>query len=1231
MKSIRLISALLLSSICMGLLSGCVSDDVPQNTPPSKIESNEEIKPVGCTALGKFTEQTIFSEEDALASIQEVSTVTGITNVSGTLGDVHQFSSLDSTFYRFTQVYEGIPVYGRSVIVGASSEGIGQGLSHNYILINDLDTTPSISENTAKQTIADMYGADSKITSCSLTIYSLFGCKPTLAWQIQVSGPAMLYTCFVDAHTGEFIVSFSGIFTESEVGTYTDANGTIDFLTLRNEDGSYSLIDENRNLRVYDANYQTVTRAIVDDLGNIYQYNSEANQWFDSSGREVRFSGMEDDSTFWAMYGFWDVLDDQGNVIGRNADYLPCVGNPLTALQVLSNPTTEWSNQKAAAAMSLTEDVYDFYQSVLGRSGFNGKNGTVRISVNDDLSGDSSNAYSAMGSTRAFTFLNFGHAGTITVDLIGHEFTHSVEQSISGLVYQGESGAIMEALSDVFGELAEDWIGDHQLDDDCDWIHGSRNMIDPSSSTQQQCYYEYNGQTCPVKKKDKEGKHRIGEGLKDPSWFSTGSCVLDIPYPKYYQGDNYFYGSGDNGGVHTNHTVISHAAYLMTHPNNSSADALTNEDLAKVLYYALSYLPSDCSFNAFASYVCLSAEVLEYSESKQDCIVQAFRSVGIEANNVLLASVSEEPLDYMVTETSEWNLFGKSGGLCDNYTLYVSGKETLKNLYHTGPFEETDSSITEYQVTEKEPLTLTLEPGYMYDFEFVDGTDPTTTFMCKVGVHEDSLGIIDVIDLHTEFGPALVTRENGMVFLTERPSADRPGLFTFKEYDLEGYVYKTDRGGYTINTTCPRNLNVIANFVGDFTHSGKHTDFTVQKAWNDYDYVEKLCLQIEGVINAYTNDLSLYSDKEVYYYIVDGADTAYLVCEVVEYDIFSAGNGRYRYKTGTDSGKDVTESIIIINMSNYTKHTITVEYNADHQTSSYKEVFEEFMGDSKTNNLFYTGYSNEGQFSNYDDVVAYIKNALSPYGLADRVLSDSSSLSNYTPVYTATVIGEPKSGSVDDYEDAQIRGKGIVGFPTYTGTWFPDGIVKGSVTPSEDDSAGSDSSDKYQVFLTNRGYLSDWTSSDISSFYTLRSYSLIDIDQNGTDELIIVSNSDIGFLAFLVYTIDEKSGEIVRLPAARSDAENNILSCYGDPRYSPKNKALVFSETKPTAMYGGVEYFVVTGDCLYSIGAVGADSFINEGKMTYYSTLSGSFEEISEADRDGYISELTSLDYHSLP
>ena len=1233
-KIIRLISALLLLSMCMGLFSGCISEDVSQDNPSGKTELDAATTPEGNTVLNEFTDRTIHNEEDALAAIQEVSTVTGITNVSSTLGGVQQFTSLDSTFYRFAQVYEGIPVYGRSVTVGASSEGNGQGLSHNYIQISDVDTTPAISKDTAKQSVVEMYGADIQVTSCSLTIYSLFGYTPILAWQVQVAGPAMLYTCFVDAHTGAFINCFPGIFTDSELGTYTDSNGTIDFYTVQNPDGTYSLIDEARNLEVYDANYQTVIKTIVDDQGNVYQYDSEAEKWLDGSGREVDISGSEDENSFWLMHGSWDVLDAQGNVVGRNADYLPCAGNPLNALHILSNPTTAWSNQKAAAAMSLTEDIYDFYHSVLGRTGFNGNNGTVRICVNDDINGDPSNAYSSLGDSRAFTFLSFGHAGTITADLIGHEFNHSVEQSISSLVYQGESGAIMEALADVFGELSEDWIADHQLDDDCDWIHGSRNMIDPAISTQQACFYEYNGQTCPVKENDKEGKHRIGEGLKKPSWFSTGSCVLDIPYPKFYQGENYYLGSGDNGGVHTNHTVVSHAAYLMTHPAEPTAEALTNEELAKVLYHAISYLPSDCNFESFASYICLSAEVLKISEAKQDCIVQAFKSVGIDANNVLLVTISENPLDYMVTETSMWKVFGRSSALCDDYALCVSGKEPLQNLYHTGPFEGADQATTEYKVTTKDPLTLTLDPGYMYNFEFVDGTDPENVYLCKVGVYEDSLGLIDIIDLHTKFGPSLAVKDNGLVFLTERPSADRPGLFTFKEYALEGYVYKSNHGGYTIDTSCPSNLNVIAKFVGDFTHSGKDTSFIVQTDWTDFENYhneEKICLKIKGVINAYVNDLSLYSDKEVYYYIVDGADAAYLVCEIVQYDIFSAGSGTFRYKTGADSGTNVTESIIIINMSNYTKHTFTVEYNTKRLNSSYKEKIEEFMGDSTTNNLFYVGYSNECQFSNYDDTVAYIKNALSRYGLADRVLSDSSSLSNYTPVFTTQVIAEPKNGSLDSYEDSQVRGKGIVGFPAYTGTWFPNGIVQGPVKPSENDSADSDSPDRYLAFLNSRGYLSDWTSSDLSSFYTLESYSLIDIDQNGTDELIITSNSDFGFLAFLVYTIDEKTGEIVKLPAARSDLESHTLSCYGDPRYSPKYKALVFSETRPTAVDSGVEYFVVAGECLHSIGRVGADGFITEGKMTFYSTLSGSFEEISEADRDGYISELTWLDYHPLP
>jgi hypothetical protein len=48
-------------------------------------------------------------------------------------------------------------------------------------------------------------------------------------------------------------------------------------------------------------------------------------------------------------------------------------------------------------------------------------------------------------------------------------------------------------------------------------------------------------------------------------------------------------------------------------------------------------------------------------------------------------------------------------------------------------------------------------------------------------------------------------------------------------------------------------------------------------------------------------------------------------------------------------------------------------------------------------------------------------------------------------------------------------------------------------------------------------------------------------------------------------------------------------------------------------MYDGVEYFAISGGRMPSIGAVGADSFLAEGKMIYYTTINGGFKEITEA------------------
>src|SRR6185312_7752790 len=49
------------------------------------------------------------------------------------------------------------------------------------------------------------------------------------------------------------------------------------------------------------------------------------------------------------------------------------------------------------------------------------------------------------------TFTRF----TVAVDVVGHELTHGVTEHAAGLAYRGQSGALNESVSDVFGSLVK--------------------------------------------------------------------------------------------------------------------------------------------------------------------------------------------------------------------------------------------------------------------------------------------------------------------------------------------------------------------------------------------------------------------------------------------------------------------------------------------------------------------------------------------------------------------------------------------------------------------------------------------------------------------------------------------------------------------------------------------------------------------------------------------------------
>ena len=97
--------------------------------------------------------------------------------------------------------------------------------------------------------------------------------------------------------------------------------------------------------------------------------------------------------------------------------------------------------------------VHDYYKSRFGRDGLDGRGGAIRAVVHYGHGVD--NAY--WDGAR----LVFGDGGehfrslSSAIDVVAHELTHAMTEAESGLVYEGQSGALNESLSDIFAAFVE--------------------------------------------------------------------------------------------------------------------------------------------------------------------------------------------------------------------------------------------------------------------------------------------------------------------------------------------------------------------------------------------------------------------------------------------------------------------------------------------------------------------------------------------------------------------------------------------------------------------------------------------------------------------------------------------------------------------------------------------------------------------------------------------------------
>lgn len=300
-------------------------------------------------------------------------------------------------------------------------------------------------------------------------------------------------------------------------------------------------------LDVADDSQTMVLESFVDASDGSILHSADVTAYVDGSGVGVLGDRQR---LVVAKSGASYILEDATRGMPASRTYSSSGTTRLPGTAVRSKDPTSWDSDGDAAGAAVDAHAYvaaawDYFAKVHGRLGWDGKNKGVHATVHygvryDNAFYDGKQLVFGDGDGSDFSPL----AGAL--DVVAHEFTHGVTHHTARLGMEGENGALNEALSDIFG-----------------------------------CFIE--------------GNWQMGEAIYHPS--GKARALRDIARPHASNNpermSEFVDTSSDNGGVHVNSTIVSHAAYLMT----QGVHRLPPATVEKVWYRALTrYLHAKANF-----------------------------------------------------------------------------------------------------------------------------------------------------------------------------------------------------------------------------------------------------------------------------------------------------------------------------------------------------------------------------------------------------------------------------------------------------------------------------------------------------------------------------------------------------------------------------------------------------------------------------------------------------------
>jgi bacillolysin len=186
------------------------------------------------------------------------------------------------------------------------------------------------------------------------------------------------------------------------------------------------------------------------------------------------------------------------------------------------------------------------------------------------------------------------------LDIVAHEVTHGLTDRSSQLIYENESGALNEAFSDIIGTSTE-------------------------------FFYQTPGSG------PRQADYLIGEDVVTPGGIRSLSNPQSFGDPDHYS--RRFLGPEDNGGVHINSTIVSHAFYLAIEGGTNRTSgasvqgvgAANREQMEKVFYRAFVFLlPSDATFStARAATIQAARDLFGSASGAERAVTEAWTAVGV--------------------------------------------------------------------------------------------------------------------------------------------------------------------------------------------------------------------------------------------------------------------------------------------------------------------------------------------------------------------------------------------------------------------------------------------------------------------------------------------------------------------------------------------------------------------------------------------------------------------------